>query len=266
MDFLNTCLNKLSSFVGIIAYPICIIPKKRFEQYINIDELLSDNEYIIVRRSEKPQNEIFDEFGWLREDALVNTYREVPGLSMNILGGNFRPRHIQFNPKGDAAKEWAKDIDSSLWYKYIWNVKYLWNTTPIFFKLSEIHRNEFPYQRNADTNLNKILNSLNLTPKVIDGKALIKGVSVLKHSPNKLNYWHIEFHLNDGIKEINQTIKGSQVKNKFFDKEQESNIGNTPWADQLVHLALNDCLIAMAKSSYNINDMNRISKSRYLKQ
>lgn len=263
-DLANICRNNLNSAYVAVTYPVSIIPSIKYKQYIEIDNLISENEFVIVRRSEKSKSDTFDEFGWLREDALISGYDSVPGLSMNVLGGKFQVKHISFNPKGIAAKEWVKDKDSFLWFRYIWKATLLKITTPIYYKISDLHKKQFPYHKTTDKNFNKLMANLPVKPLIVGGKAHCFATSIIKHSPNKLNYWHIEFHLNDGIKPEKETIKTSQVKNKNFDDNQLAKINDTPWADQIMFFALRDCLIAKAQENFKETDFNIINEKHYI--
>ena len=86
---------------GRLKYPLSILPKSQYIQRINIDKLYRDISLIIVRRSDKPKEEVFNKFGIMREDVI--TRGDIPGMSMNLLGGKFKYEHIRFNPVGEAA-------------------------------------------------------------------------------------------------------------------------------------------------------------------
>src|SRR4051812_4670099 len=92
-------LNNISKLLGIILYPVRLIPKKKFKKEIDIDALCNNAVYGIVRKSLRSKNKTFDNFGSVRQDALVGEYKpekEVPGLSFNLLG-LFKEYHVAFH-------------------------------------------------------------------------------------------------------------------------------------------------------------------------
>ncbi|HKC69730.1 MAG TPA: hypothetical protein VKG26_15940 [Bacteroidia bacterium] len=251
MALIKSCKDATLFLWGKIAYPFKILPSKKYKQEITIDDIFnSELDFLITRRSEKKPEDTFDEFGEVRVDALIDSLREIPGFSMNLLGGKFKPRHIAFNPKSPASKPWDKDNDKYLWMKFIKYAVFLKPTTPIYYNIKDVHRQEFPFRRLEDANYKKLVANMANKPIVIDKKASCTGISLIKHAPNKLNYWHIEFHLNDGLTPEDDTVK--KVKNKMLAAEDLAKFDSLPWADQLMYNSLMDCLATKAKK--NISD------------
>ena len=98
----------------------------------------------------------------------------------------------------------------------------------------------------------KLISKLPIKPKSENGKSHCIAKSIVKHSPNKLNYWHIEFHINDGIKKIEEIIKSKQIKSKILEQNQINKINDNHWADQIMYFALNDTLIAKASKKNSV--------------
>ena len=100
----NTFLSKLYSFNLNKGYPLSIIPKKYFKIVVDIDELLQHYDLLIVRRSELPIGKSFIAEIKLRSDAIK--IERIPFLSMNFLGGLFKPKHTSFRPGKTGSKSW----------------------------------------------------------------------------------------------------------------------------------------------------------------
>lgn len=240
---LTILLNLYKKIRNAICYPYCILPRHEYKNQFSIQQVINHNEYYLVRRSEKNFQDTFDDFGQVKISALIENYRDVPGLSMNILGGLFRPKHISFVLKGPATNPWIKNMDKHIWIKHIWYITYLKKTTPIFFKLNDIHGCDFPYHREENKDYKKLVQGMTIKPNIIDGVAECSGTSIVEHSPNKLNYWHIEFHIKSGLGNLENEPRVKTVKNKSFTEAQLENFRTLPWQDQLAFSAVNDCII-----------------------
>jgi len=64
---------------------------------LDIDYLIDKQDLFILRRSSKTTEDTFNDLGILRDD-IINT-KEIPGLSMNLLGAYFKIEHIKYVPK-----------------------------------------------------------------------------------------------------------------------------------------------------------------------
>src|ERR1035437_2282444 len=78
-------------------YPNCILPKSKYQCLLNIDHILNKQDLYILRRSNKLEEETFNDLGILRDDTIND--KELPGLSMNLLGGFFKIDYIKYVPK-----------------------------------------------------------------------------------------------------------------------------------------------------------------------
>ena len=194
---------------GRLKYPLSILPKSQYIQRINIDKLYRDISLIIVRRSDKPKEEVFNKFGIMREDVI--TRGDIPGMSMNLLGGKFKYEHIRFNPVGEAAKTWTNN-EKIFYSQYRKCVNLLPLTTPIFFEISNLHNIDFPYPRSKDKDLEKLMNALQIEPIESDGKFELHGKSSISHEPTRLNYWHVEFQIRDFENKLIEKIKSTWQK------------------------------------------------------
>lgn len=242
-----------------IGYPTIILPKSNYIDNINIDQISKQGKFLLVRRSEKPQNETFDELGLVREDAI--SLREIPGMSMNLIVGIFRPSHISFNAKKPASNNWGRET-LFLWLKYIWYVEYKNPATPIFYELKSLHKKTFPYYKPNNTDFKKLCEAIKLTPKIEGAKAKVEAESSIDHKPNKLNYWHIEFNINP--------IKGkdveplTKVKSKSLTEAQITKISDIAWQDQVAHYALLNCFL-FGKREADLTNYNILHESDYCK-
>ena len=99
--------------MGRLKYPLSILPKQTYLPKISIDILDQQIPLVVIRRSDKPKQDIFNKFGELREDAIVDRENDILGMSMNLLGAAFKPEFIKFNPTKEAAKD---GMDKKLFY------------------------------------------------------------------------------------------------------------------------------------------------------
>ncbi len=103
-------------------YPTKIIPRKNYK-YIDVNELSSNDDIFVVRRSNfNSVNETFDDFGEVKERAIVEGVRQIPGLSLNLLSPLFTKNCLPFRQTGPAMKMWEEG-------EYIFIRKYIKHKT-----------------------------------------------------------------------------------------------------------------------------------------
>lgn len=252
--------NKAIKLFAIISYPRNLVPKGGFRKEIQIADLVTEGPIGIVRRSLKSSKaETFDKFGTVREDALIGHRREIPELSLNLLGGRFILSHICYSCVKDAAKYWD-GIETHLWIRYFKWVTYKKPSIPIFFFLDDLHNKTFPYYRTDDKEVRKLLKSLQIDPEITGSQAKFYGASIIKHAPSRLNYWHIEFRLLD----IEARIKGTPsviVRDKirsYKDLSIAMDLTKQHWINQAANHALNDILLTSAYDFIKEEDYKKI--------
>ncbi|MEM9919350.1 MAG: hypothetical protein AAF990_14705 [Bacteroidota bacterium] len=189
-----------------------------------MDDLNKSAHIAIVRRSTfNDVSKTFDGFGGVREDALIRDgkLRNIPGLSMNLLGGKFEVSHIDFIQKAPASAYWEEGEEISF-RQYIECIQYKGGSIPIYFFLSDIHKIHLPYTRKADKVTNKYLAQFEATPPVSNNERYeLEGFTIVSHKPNKLNYWHVELDAFDGINPAAPVVKPKSPK-KGVDKKSTS--------------------------------------------
>jgi hypothetical protein len=219
-EFRNICLCRLYIVLPNNIYPFIIIPKVSYIFPINIDELSQSGDFVIVRRSNKTEDKTFDEIGYLREDALISKIDQFPNLSMNILGGKFKTKHIKYKAKiGIATERWnEKERVLLIDYRDKWET---WsNAIPIYFSLNDIHNIEFPYLRDSnDKETKKLKEIFSFLEQGI--KTRFIGKTFVEHEPIKLNYWHVELKLKDvrgdNIEKTDSAWKKTAAENALKD-------------------------------------------------
>jgi hypothetical protein len=162
----------------------------------------------VVRSSSKPFNETFNiETDTLREDIIFP--KEIMGLSLNLIGGKLHLRHLKYRAKGSAMKEWRKPEKTTI-KKYQNSFEKTKIAVPIYFYLKDINNKPFPYYRTKDSEAQKLIKALNINPPATDDKFIFEGQCFVKHTPNKINYWHVEMFLDD-INKAEITPKNKSV-------------------------------------------------------
>lgn len=259
-------LNKINFLIAVLSYPIKIIPRRRYIKEIEIDSIVGKENVGIVRRSNRDSTNTFDKFGSVREDALISSIKEVPGLSMNLLGDSFYPKHISFLASKKAGQYWD-GLEKKLWQKYIRFASYKFKSTAIFFYLNDLHNKTFPYSRKDDKETQKLLKELGLSLEKKDNSFKLNGAAVIKHRPNKLNYWHIEFVLLDiepraNYKQIE--IKPNKIKS-YDNLTLVEKISKQHWANQAAFYGLNDIILNSAQKEIEFKKCNKIDKDLFFK-
>ena len=193
-----------------IDYPAQILPRIRFKKEINVDLLKRQHKLYIVRRSNKDSNNTFTELGLLREDAIISSSSDLADLSMNLLGRRFKSEFIKYRPK-------MKTISVEPWSGkdryFICDLKNEYEiiepATPVYFKISDLHRITLPYSMPSTKEMQNLFKNLKHT--VIGTTIIAQGESIITHSPNNLNYWHVELNILD----FNQNPVVKKKMNQF---------------------------------------------------
>jgi hypothetical protein len=206
----NILICKALQLAGRLEYPLSILPKKNYIIRIDIDKLCEEISTSLVRRSQKKESELFNKFGKLREDVLAEG--DILNMSMNLLGGKFKSKHIKFNPVKEATKIWDGK-ESIFYYKYHSFIQNLSQVTPIFFNVRDLHNQSIPYQRSKDKDVTKLISKLNIKAIETEGKYEFNGKSIVSHEPTLLNYWHVEFQIKDIENNLVSNTKSAWKKN-----------------------------------------------------
>lgn len=185
-----------------LNYPKAIIPKLSYVPIINIDSLFTHNKNVyLVRKSSREFDETFNRVGedfYLREDVI--NHKEIPpGLSLNLLGGKFKTKHLKFRTLNSANNQWNGEEEIFL-SDNIKNYEFSDIYVPIYLHGNEMHRQTIPYNRPKDRNSELELRKFSSSFENIELKGdtyNLKGHSKITHVPTILNYWHVEFILFD---------------------------------------------------------------------
>ena len=103
----DTFLYNYQRWIGKCDFPVSILPKLNYVSIIDIQSLLNGQTVYILRRSDKSFNDTFNDLGKLREDAV--TPKEIPFLSLNMLGGLFEPEHTRFKVLNNGMSRWKNN-------------------------------------------------------------------------------------------------------------------------------------------------------------
>jgi len=211
-----------------VEYPERILPKGDYISEIDLVKLLSEYEFAaIVRRSSyKKHDDTFDELGFLKEGAFVESLKELPGVSCNLLCGEFQHPDIKWKQDGLAKKNWdgahrtVKDFGledfSDLGEENVAIIIPLENLLNAIFQYEKVVKNnsdlkkaiekeqsyvervskketiEIPKNKKTETGemiATKIIKEIDVDTYTFDGGVLVK------HVPTNGNYWHVELHL-----------------------------------------------------------------------
>jgi hypothetical protein len=187
-------------------YPDCLLPKNRYVSRINLEEIFEHQLLFILRRSNKSFSETFIQVGEisiLREDAI--DYKEVPNMSVNLMGGKFVPDFLRFIPKDEGIKEWD-GRERIFLYEYLKSYSVLPSEPcAIYFDASKIHNCSIPYNRKKDKQVDKFYRLKEFTPPFEEGKYKLTAELRVAHVPTNMNYWHVELKLHP-IQKLDESV------------------------------------------------------------
>lgn len=209
------------------GYPICILPYSHYKLKIedtSINQLVNEDNCIIVRRSDRSQEDSFNELEILREDIILE--KSIPNLSMNLYGSRFTNEHLKFRCFGAGIKLWEGENIKISNYKACYSI--LKTHSPIYFLIKDLHNKVFPYYKTDDKDTQKLLKIMGLNISSENGKVKLNGKSNVIHTPNKLNYWHVELQIKD--------IQEAEIKHT-----------NSAWQKSAAQYAYNDIVVMSAK-------------------
>lgn len=238
-------------------YPVDIIPKSNFK-YLKFDKLNRLPNIYIVRRSEcQSYSETFVN-GLVLQKAILGLrgYKALSGLSMNLLGGKFKSKHIKYLQKGIASKDWepGKKVE----YKTcLSDVIKLDIYIPIYISLDKLHNVCIPYVRKNNSDVKNMM--VDAFKSAYTNKPILKlnGKIRLEHKPINLNYWHIELKLDEDPNLGTKPVRISSSSGDPIQPISEQSIG----VQFSTHI-LEQALLSNSKSTLNHNFKKISSKLR----
>lgn len=193
----DTFLYNFYKRVGKCDFPVSILPKINYVSVLDLQSLLHDQTVYIVRRSDKSYNDTFNDLGKLREDAI--TPKEIPFLSLNMLGGLFKPEHIRFRVLNNGSNPWNNNDFISI-FDFLNDFTLVDNYCIVYIEANGIDSQSIPYLQPATKDLTKEINIFFQhvdKPIISDGSYKLEGETKLLHDPINLNYWHLELNILD---------------------------------------------------------------------
>lgn len=193
-DLKNFFHCKYLRLQGKLTYPHSILPKTNYKSLIDIDELHSHQELVVLRRSSKSKEDSFNSVGVLRND-IINE-RDIAGLSMNLMGSFFKEQYIKFAPTNNtkAVEKWPGLTKVHL-SDFLTLYKTLPVVSPIYYSVSDLHNISIPYIKPNTKDIKDLLNNMNAKFEISGSNLVASGKILVTHEPTYLNYWHVELHL-----------------------------------------------------------------------
>jgi len=200
----NTFLYNYYRWVNKFDCPVSILPKLKYIQKIDIQTILDNQTMYILRRSDKSYSDTFNDVDNLRDDALL--LKDIPFLSLNILGGLFKPEHTRFRIIKNGMKRWEQSYPILI-TEFLTDYEILDKYCIIFIEANGINNQSVPYSQKESKDLKKEIDKFFTyfdKPIIVQGQYKFEGTTKLIHDPINLNYWHLELNLfdfkNDPIK------------------------------------------------------------------
>lgn len=213
-------------------YPTSIIPKKGYHPRIDISKLLEIYPHLaVVRRCDILEPFAFSSTGnkrRLKDDVFAD--ENLLQMSVNLIGGKFRIKHLQYKPVlGELTKLWdGVSLLSTPINKESYKVASQY--TPIYFRVKEINEFAFPYKKHFDNNaaLNSWKQKISkrnkehleickiITEEISTKSTELEVQATLKtnHYPTLANYWHshIDTYACDSDSPLDYGSKKSEAK------------------------------------------------------
>jgi len=181
---------------GKLNFPVSIIPRICYLSKIDIHALLESQTVYVIRRSDAACADTFNDMGKIREDALQP--KEIPFMSLNLLGGYFKPEHTCFKIIGNGSKKWINN-EYVFISEHIDDYEVLKNYCIVYFDANLMHNQSIPYSqptksKELNLEIEKFFAHIS-KPIIKDGEHQLEGFAKVVHDPTKLNYWHLEYNL-----------------------------------------------------------------------
>jgi hypothetical protein len=215
-NLLITYLCKYLNIEKLKGYPIIIIPKTRYKLEIDLDKLFAENEVYLLRKSDLKTEDTFKIYSngvyTLNDDAI--SLNRIINLSLNIIGGSFKPKHSKYTPKNKGSEIWKGDKIRISDYKDAYVIDK--PKGDIFLKANNLHNKSIPYRVTTNHHLHKEIEKFErafgkktIVSNIAGQNIELKGKMKIKHVPVNLNYWHAELKL-ETYKEPLERYKSNQ--------------------------------------------------------
>lgn len=220
-------------------YPRSIVPNNRYRYRLPMRKLLADYpDLAVVRRSKMKDPFVSSTAGSvkaLRDDAIGDLLE----MSVNLLGGSFKMRHLPFVPSMDLVQEeWDGHTEPCLPLSTnSYGVEPEWGV--IGFRVSVVNAFAFPYTKTIDKkDYPKVVKAsehirkrerLNV-PEVVVGALGQAGDNMtdvhawlhVNHHPTLLNYWHMQIDVypagsEDYLRHGNKLREARRIRHRFRD-------------------------------------------------
>lgn len=194
----DTFVISYYKFKGELDFPTSILPRIFFKNCIDFDALFRHQKVILLRRSEYNYDETFNSLGMLREDAI--DLNRIPNMSLNLLGTYFKPEYSKFRITKKAAEKWI-NIEPVFLSEYVEFINLWPDSCNIFIDANNIHDQTIPYaipksNKGIHAEIEKYFKKVPILNQTEDGYDVTSRTKVI-HDPVKLNYWHVEYSIED---------------------------------------------------------------------
>lgn len=211
------CLKNIYSKLENIHLLRKILPSDSYINEFNINEVENKDLYV-VRRIDNDKIVKNGEVRKLREETFSS--KDVPNMSMNILGAKYKLCHLKYIIKSPGCEKWAGGkitlLSVLLKRKCI---RISANYSACAYKISSLHNRKVPYERSfssmkdyKDANIKEENQAICAMQNTLfkdfkENKPYqFEAVIELKHVPTNFNYWHIELNV-EGIGKLSNKKK-----------------------------------------------------------
>jgi len=174
-------------------YPSQILPKSKFIDEIDIDNISAKCSVYICRRID--QEDALLPNGKFKDEVWNSV--KVQGMSWNLLGKYFLPEHNIFRTINGGGDYWI-DGESTHLIETLNKYEIKPFKLNAYIPLEKINGLSIPISLEGPAQKD-FINKTKIEPKPIFNKAglMLTGSLNLVHKPTKLNYWHVQFLFKD---------------------------------------------------------------------
>ena len=206
-----------------MEYPIELLPQQGFCVPFPLDSLKKEfGGYVVCYRIEGTVDDNCELGGFNGHKVLKeNCFEHIVHMSMNLLGGSFKPEHVRFVQKKPGNKAWV--VDEIVNFKdYQGCVDECTIATPIFYRDNVLCQPSISVPVIFDDK--QAYNAFCRYFSVKTFPQFKKGTPVrvtfetrIEHRPTKLNYWHVQLEVYPELKEEMLNNNDGIWRSRVFD-------------------------------------------------
>lgn len=211
----------------MMDYPKELIPNSNMMFPFPLQSLVErKGDYVVCYRLKGTVDDNMDEdtLGGM-EVLKEECFEHIVHMSMNLIGGGFRPDHVIFVQKKPGSDPWNGAEDVCL-EDFAHCIEEMAEATPVFYLASKVNNMERTVKatfNNSDAY--KAFKNAMVNAKPDCWPEFYKGISVdvpfaicIEHAPSKLNYWHVQMEVYPKLTGEQLNSEGGVWRERIFNQ------------------------------------------------